>query len=142
MALHGLTVIDDTVHTTHIWLKEIMEQLHTESRRDAFRALRLVLQSLRDHLPIEQSAHLSAQLPLLIRGLYFEGWRPSQLPRKDRTVDGFLQPLHDAKFSGVGFAPVDIARRVFLVLETKISDGEIDDVKRSLPKPIRQLWSD
>lgn len=140
MTKNALPVFDDTVHTTHIWLKEIMAELHTDSRRDAYRALRLVLHSVRDHISVQQSSNLAAQLPLLLRGVYYEGWNPSHVPNRDRTLEAFLSTLKEADFSGVGFSPADIARRVLLVLETKISPGEIDDVKDNLPKQIRQLW--
>ena len=140
MSGNTIRVFDDTVHTTHLWLKEIMADLHTESRPDAYRALRLTLQSLRDHMSVEQAAHFAAQLPLLLRGVFFEGFNPSHMPSKDRSVEHFLARLDGADFSGVGFSAPDIARRVLAVIETKISAGEIDAVRESLPKDIRALW--
>ncbi|GBD42315.1 hypothetical protein HRbin39_01705 [bacterium HR39] len=36
--------------------------------------------------------------------------------------------------------PEQIARAVFELLNEKITRGEIEDVRRSLPKHIRELW--
>ena len=44
-------------------------------RRSAYRALRSVLHVLRDRLTPEQAVHLGAQLPLLVRGIFYDGWR-------------------------------------------------------------------
>jgi uncharacterized protein (DUF2267 family) len=67
-------VFDRTLYKTHTWLKEIMEVLGTEDRHRAYMALRAVLHALRDRLTVEEVAQLGAQLPMLIRGLYYEGW--------------------------------------------------------------------
>jgi uncharacterized protein (DUF2267 family) len=75
MSATGLDVFDQTLQKTNIWLKEIMDDLGPDRQR-AYHALRAVLHTLRDRLTVEEAAHLSAQLPLLVRGIYFEGWHP------------------------------------------------------------------
>ena len=47
--------------------------LGTDDRQDAYRAVRGVLHTLRDRLPVEESAQLAAQLPTLLRGVFYEG---------------------------------------------------------------------
>ncbi len=71
----GLAVFDTTVQETNLWLKGIMEGLHTDDRHLAYLALRATLHALRDRLGPENAVHLAAQLPMLVRGLYYEGWR-------------------------------------------------------------------
>ena len=81
MSNQGLEVIDHTVQLTHEWINELRERLHWDSSRGALHLLRATLTQIRDHLSNEEIAHLSAQIPLLVRGMYFEGWQPAHTRR-------------------------------------------------------------
>ena len=73
----GLDVFDTTVQKTNVWLKDIMQELGWEDRHKAYMGLRTTLHALRDRLTPEEAAQFGAQLPMLIRGLYYEGWTPT-----------------------------------------------------------------
>src|SRR5437868_13335386 len=89
MSTTGLDVFDKTVQTTNIWLDDIMAAMGPD-RHIAWHILGAVLRSLRDRLPLDEAAHLGAQMPLLVRGLYYDQWRPSAGMRKDRHQEDFL----------------------------------------------------
>jgi uncharacterized protein (DUF2267 family) len=72
--------LDSGIDKTNRWLKEMSAALGESDRHEAYRQLRSVLHALRDRLPVTESAQLAAQLPLLLRGVYYEGWRPSETP--------------------------------------------------------------
>ena len=93
MSLTGLSSIDSSVHLTNAWLKDIGVELGPiQDRGYAYQALRAVLHALRDQLPIGEVADLAAQLPLIIRGIYYEGWRPAATAVvKDHTKTQFLE---------------------------------------------------
>lgn len=139
MSVTGLSKIDDTVHTTNIWLKQIMVACHWTERQDAYRALRVTLHALRDHLPIESIAHLSAQLPTLIRGLFFEGWRPGRADAPGRDLESFTQPIEAAFDKYPGVDAERVARAVFDTMRSHISDGEMHHVERALPRRVRRM---
>src|SRR6516225_3829841 len=90
MSQTGLKAFDSTLQAMNGWLHNVMERLNWLDRHRAYHALGAVLHALRDRLGVEQAAALGAQLPLLVRGLYYEGWHPSGKPSKERRKEEFL----------------------------------------------------
>jgi uncharacterized protein (DUF2267 family) len=142
MSVNGLDVFDTTVHQTNQWLKQIAEELHTDSRHQAYLALKGTLHALRDNLVVDEAADLAAQLPMLVRGIYYEGWNPSKVPVRDRHRDAFLERVGHAfnRSQPNGVYPEPAVRAVFKTLASHVSAGEIEEVRNSLPKEIRALW--
>ena len=142
MSAQGLEVIDHTVHLTHEWINELRERLDWDSSRDALRLLRVTLVRIRDHLGHEEMAQLSAQMPLLIRGMYYEGWRPAHTPVRDRSADHFVAAIEELVGDILDWRGRRDIVSVFRLLDNRISEGEIREVKVGLPQPIRDLWTE
>ena len=141
MSANTVAAFDSTLHKTNTWLKEVMEQLDWQDYQRAYRALRAVLHALRDRLTIEEATDLGAQLPMLVRGIYYEGWNPTHTPITDRKRDKFLRDVAD-EFGGDVIADAEqITCAVFKVLEKHVTEGEINDVRQALPAAIRRLWT-
>ena len=139
MSATGLDVFDKTLQTTNTWLKEIMQTVGPDRRR-AYRVLRAVLHAVRDRLSVDEVAHLGAQMPLLVRGLYYDQWHPAGKPVRTRYLEEFLAQVA-AELDDIG--PIDAedaARAVFAVLEDHFAPGEIEDVRGMLPAQLRRLW--
>jgi uncharacterized protein (DUF2267 family) len=93
MSAKGLEVIDHTVQLTHEWINELADRLDWRSQRDALRLLRVTLHQIRDHLLVDEVAQLAAQLPLLIRGMFFEGCVPKNTPEKQRHIQDCISDI-------------------------------------------------
>ena len=106
----------------------------------AYHALRAVLHALRDRLTLEEAVDLAAQLPMLIRGFYFEGWKPRGKPVAERKKEQFLAHIEDAFRGDRHGEPEEITRAVFKVIALHVTSGEIEDIKRCLPDKLRELW--
>jgi uncharacterized protein (DUF2267 family) len=141
MSQTGVTAFDSTIQTTNVWLHDIQERLAWQDRHRAYHALRAVLHALRDRLPVDQVAALGAQLPMLVRGFYYEGWHPAATPTHERRKDDFLAHVASAFRDDPGIDPEEVARAVFQVVAKHVSPGEIKHVKIALPGEIRSLWS-
>jgi uncharacterized protein (DUF2267 family) len=139
MSANGLEVFDRTLQITHIWLDEIIEDLHTD-RQTAWRVLGAVMRALRDRLPMGLSAHLSAELPLLVRGAYFDQWRPGEETLKLRTLAEFLERVSTNLAHGKPIGSLDATRAVFAVLGRHLDKGQLEKVNHALPAELREFW--
>ncbi|PBC19520.1 MULTISPECIES: DUF2267 domain-containing protein [unclassified Mesorhizobium] len=120
------------------WVKELAADLRW-SEPSACRLLRSVLHAMRDWLPPAETADFSAQLPVLIRGIYFEGWAPSA-PGHERKKRDFVLSVRNS-FGYDDDVDFDVAiRAVFKLLDRHISHGEITQVRNSMKKSLRELW--
>lgn len=142
MSARGLEVIDHSVQTTYEWINELRGRLDWSSDRSTLRLLRATLQHLRDHLLVDELAQFSAQLPLLIRGMLFEGWVPKTTPVKERSAADFVKHIEDQLGETEEYRGAMDIQCVFKLLNAKVSAGEIEDIRASLPSDIRALWPD
>ena len=140
MSTTGLPVFDTTVQETNLWLKALMDRLRTGDRHLAYVALRATLHALRDRLGPENAVHLAAQLPMLLRGLYYEGWRLAASRTKERTRAEFVEHVRRELPRGVALDPELAARAVFAVMWEKLDIGEIGKVIELLPAELQELW--
>jgi uncharacterized protein (DUF2267 family) len=140
MSTQGLEMIDHTVQMTHEWLNALAHRIDTGDRRQALRLLRGVLHTLRDRLPHEESAHLASQLPVLLRGIYYEGWRPAATPRADADLASFAAAVAEHYEAGPGRRVEEDVSEVFRLLNDRISEGEIGHVRSCLPEDLRTIW--
>ena len=120
-----------------------MRSFESDDRQYAYHVLRGFLHALRDRIPIDESAQLAAQLPVLIRGIYYEGWVPSHTPQTYHDARGrswiAWPPRQDlAGETQASFAASAAAR----VLRAHVSRGELEDVISVLPPPVREIFTD
>jgi len=139
MSANSLDVFDKTLQTTHIWLNEINAVIGPD-RHLAWKVLSTVLHKLRDRLPIELSAHLGSQLPLLIRGAYYDQYKPSAQPGRCRTVEEFTAEVAEWLSDVRPVDPNLAIAAVLRVLDHHVDPGQIAKVKGALPKHLRQMW--
>jgi uncharacterized protein (DUF2267 family) len=139
MSTARLDVLDRSIEKTHIWINDLADELETADNHEAYRGLRAFLHALRDHLPVDQAAQLAAQLPIFIRGVFYEGWDPSRTPEHSRDRDGFLMRIAgEARLAGAtqaSFAASAAGRE----LRRHISEGEAAKVLHALPKHLREV---
>lgn len=132
---------DNPVAKSNEWLKEVGKELGSENASTTLSALRSVLHALRDRLHPDETAQLAAQLPVLLKAVYFDGWNPSATPVKARTKEEFIALAMQSMPPGT--SPVDaerFTRAVFNVLAAHVSPGEVRDVQALLPAELKALW--
>ncbi|HET9623800.1 MAG TPA: DUF2267 domain-containing protein [Kofleriaceae bacterium] len=124
------------------WLDDLIRllSLATDDQRGALQALRAGLHAIRDRLPAEEVIDLGAQLPLVIRGLYYEGWTgrpdPARVHHRDELVAKVAEHLGPAPH----VTAREALRGVIALLLRHVSPGEIGDLVATFPGPIASWW--
>lgn len=142
MADTNVQTLDEAVHTANTWLRDVQEAAGLKDRESAYRALRGVLLAIRERLPVEASAQLGAQLPTVIRGVYYEQFSPAQQPRAVRSKTEFLTLIAES------FDPVDellddpdrATQAVLKVVNAHIDAGEAQKARHMLNDDLKELW--
>ena len=129
---HRVSAIDRTVAKTHEWLERLCRELETEDRQHAYAILRAVLHAVRDRIGPEVSVHLAAQLPLLVRGIFYEGWDPGRTPQRLSLEDLEARVGREALLDSTAEAERAI-RAVMKVLWDELAPGTMDHVIAVLP---------
>ncbi len=136
----GLPVFDTTVQQTNRWLTRAQAMLPGASRQDAYAVVRAVLHELRDRLPTPAVLGLSAQIPMLLRGLFLEGWRPDMALGEAQTSRAFFEGVARRLPGGCDISPEEATTAVFAVLADRLDPGETDKIIRMAPEPLRRYW--
>ena len=121
--------------TAEEWLAVIADRLETPDHSFAYRVLRAWLHLVRDRLSVDAAAHLAAQLPELLRGVYYEGWTPSRVPVA-HDAESFRRSFADEASVGASDVP-PLAGAVFDGLDTLFSPGQLDHVLAAFPVALR-----
>jgi len=137
MSRTGVDSLDRSIDKTNVWLADVAANFGTEDRRLAYRVTRSWLHTLRDRLPVPIAAHIAAQLPELLRGVFYEGWNPSKVPvkySKDEYIARFAKDaqIHHAEVPRAG-------RLVTAAFGKHLSPGAMNEALGALPADIRNL---
>jgi uncharacterized protein (DUF2267 family) len=145
----GLEIFDKSVQLTHAWLDDVSVRIGSD-RQLAWHVLGGVLRTLRDRVPVDVAAHLGAELPIMVRGLYYEQWEPlAPPPRRERLVTPqsrslgeFLEAVHRAIANGRPVDARDASEAVFKALSHHVAPSQIERVQDTLPNDVRCFWRD
>jgi uncharacterized protein (DUF2267 family) len=139
MSVGSVDSIERSVHKTNEWLSELADELESADRDDAWRVLRSYLQLLREQLNADEAAQLAAQLPTVLRGVFYEGFDPGRQRDKVRDRDKFLARFADRAQLDDHEAAAQAAEAATRVMRRHISEGELDDVLAQLPTELREV---
>ena len=137
-------IFEHQLAAADLWLDQVSENLELgpRDRGRALHALRAGLHAIRDRLPASEVVDLGAQLPVIIRGIYYDGWRLTNDPTRIRDRAAMVERVKHELLPDKRLDPVDVLRAVIHVLVEHVSPGEILDVVATLPRPIASLWND
>ncbi len=132
--------LDAAVRGAQEWIDDITQRLGWHDRDKAYSALVGTMHALRDVLPTEEVVYLGACLPLLLRGLYYEGWHPVKRPGLAKSRAAFLERIHEGVHRDPGVDAEQVAHAVLALFTARLPADEIEDAKAATPKVLRTLW--
>ncbi|MFF0819790.1 DUF2267 domain-containing protein [Micromonospora haikouensis] len=140
MAEQLISAFESSLDKTNLILKDIEAAFGwpKEQRNQSYGALRTVLHLLRDRMPVQESVEFAAQLPVLLRGIYFDGWQPSDVPIK-LNRDDFLYEVRQGFPYDVEGGPERVVQVVLDTLRRHVTQGEWEDVRSTMPRDLAQL---
>ncbi|TDB70554.1 DUF2267 domain-containing protein [Micromonospora sp. KC723] len=134
------SAFESSMDKTNLILKDIEAAYGwpKEQRNQSYAALRTVLHLLRDRMPVQESVEFAQQLPVLVRGIYFDGWQPDDVPIK-LNRDDFLYEVRQGFPYDVEGGPERVVQVVLDTLRRHVTQGEWADVKSTMPGELRQM---
>jgi uncharacterized protein (DUF2267 family) len=110
----------------------------------ALRVLKSVLHALRKKITVFDTLHIISQLPLILKGIYVDGWELDQPLSEAETIDEFLELIRNFTPNAKNdFANDEEAKEkiriVFFALRQYVSEDEFDHVRDELPKEIAAM---
>ncbi|MFC3502356.1 DUF2267 domain-containing protein [Micromonospora krabiensis] len=140
MAEQLISAFESSLDKTNLILKDIESAYGwpKAQRNQSYAALRTVLHLLRDRLPVQESVEFAQQLPILVRGIYFDGWRPSDVPVKLNRED-FLYEVRQGFPYDVEGGPERITQVVLDTLRKHVTQGEWQEVKDTMPRDLARM---
>ena len=140
MSLTGHTAVDEAPQVVAEWINLLCDNLEWDEKGRAYLLLSETLHAIRDYLTIDEAADLAAQLPLIMRGIYYTGWKPSRSPSHPRGKADFLRRVSDRFQKTPLEDPEAAVVAVFDLLRRKVSMGEIMHVSNAMRGPLQELW--
>jgi uncharacterized protein (DUF2267 family) len=138
MSVASADAVVRSVHKTNEWLNGIRDELGQDDREEAWRILKADLQVLRDQLTIDEAAQLAAQLPLVLRGAFYEGFDPGR-QQKVRHREEFIALFAErANLSDSTDAERALGAAAS-ALSSHVTPGELDDLIAQLPSDLRSV---
>ena len=133
------------VEELNLFLKNVAQELGNPGDTDhAGRVTVAVLHTLREKISVEESMHFISQLPMILKGIYVDGWGISRERNNADTLDEFLDDIrqYNPGFAGRDFGNNQQAREnvkaVLRVMQNYVSEGEMNHIREQLPKPIAE----
>jgi uncharacterized protein (DUF2267 family) len=121
------------------WTSELTRRLGWHDREKVYFALAATLHALRDSLPSQEAVLLADRLPLLLRGLYFEGWRLARYASL-KSRESFLERVREGVHRDPGIDAEEVARVILGFLAERLPASELEDVRAVTPRELRALW--
>jgi uncharacterized protein (DUF2267 family) len=135
MSSAGSDPFNHALHTANIWLADVGAALGTRDRHYTRGVVRAWMHTLRDRLTIDAAAKFGAQLPELLRGVYYDGWEPNKAPVK-YNVEQYIQRF-GAQASIPAVQVPTIAATITEVMADRMSPGQVSETLAELPTDLR-----
>lgn len=128
------------------FLKDLASELGgNQDTKKVSKVLSASFSALRNHLTLEESFQLLAQLPLALKGVYVHNWSPQKKRDISRKKNDFIMEYltYKDRYSMHSVADMENGakeiRAVFRTLKKYVSAGEFKNMESVLPSQLKKL---
>jgi uncharacterized protein (DUF2267 family) len=109
------------------FINALETELENKGRDHAARVLRSVFRALRNRLSVNESMQFAAQLPMALKAVYIDGWKPGKKQKRIQTMDDFAnEVIHEDGLT------------VMRTLSNYVSAGEMKDISSVFPISMKE----
>ncbi len=119
------------VKKSAVWFDTVSRELGDADKYASYMALRSVLHALREHLPREEAIALGEQLPLLIRGIFYEGWHDGKSVNEETNKEFMVEAC--CGLDGTAYEEDRVFYAVCKALTSWISEHTAMQIRAILP---------
>lgn len=135
----GIDTLDSSLQETNLIINGLAEELGwTDRKKQAYSLMRTVLHAFRDRLSVDEAANFGAQLPLVVRGVYYDGWKPESAPQKMNRQE--LIDRVDQQFQYDTELPTeDLIEAAMRHVALRLDPLMMDNLAKNLPEDVATL---
>jgi uncharacterized protein (DUF2267 family) len=134
----NVRAINKSLHETNDWLEAYMKKCSLDDHEQAYSVMRATFHAIRDRIPEDEATDFAAQLPMIIRGFYFEGFNPEDVPKKIRDENEFFFDYLGSKIAdSIDIDPRLAFNKLFELCGEHITSAQVDHVISMFPQDIQ-----
>lgn len=135
----GVDVIERNMQILNLLLDSLSDKLGGISRQDGWERLRAVLHTLRDRLPTDEAVKLASQFPVVVRGAYYENWKPTQTPVKFKSAEEYAERVTAILNRNTEVDATETIQAVMSALEEHVDPGILEKVCQEHLQGLRDI---
>lgn len=138
----GIPALEDALRDAQGWLASAGHRINTRSSQVALACLRGTLHTLRAQLDVRRAIEVGERLPLVMRGVFFDGWDPHDAPPPAATKDEFVGRVAADNGRNPRIKAERAAKAALEVIFERLPAAVTARIVERLPENLRELWPD
>lgn len=139
--------LEKYLHETNDYINQLAKDLgHPEERQRVMIIWRAVMHTIRDRIQISESLDLISPLPMILKGMYVNGWKYHETPPYDYETLEQMKTQVKALQNECGESDFDWSKGTDKIisitldsLERYVTEGQMNHIRAQLPENVEEV---